>query len=65
MNYKVSYYTFAILDNGKIGNTTKEISHIFINSNLEDIPIKLNKFLKEKQRIGFISKIEEASNECI
>ena len=65
MSYKVSYYTLALMPDDKVGNIKQEVSHVFTDLPISEIPAKLNEFLKPKDRVGVIEKIEDVKGECM
>ena len=65
MAYKVNYYTLAILADGGIGNIRMSTGHVYTDKNIADIPAALNEYLKHKERVGIIEKIETVGGVCI
>ncbi|MCK9430063.1 MAG: hypothetical protein M0R17_08675 [Candidatus Omnitrophica bacterium] len=65
MAYKVNYCTFAIMDDGSIGNLTQSSGHFYTNSDIKDVLEILNKYLFDKKKIGVIKKIEYVGGICL
>ena len=65
MSYKVNYYTLAKLPEGKIGNIKQNDGHFYTDSKIEEIPIVLNKYLEEKNKVGVILKIEDVGGNVL
>lgn len=65
MSYKVTYYTLAIMENGRAGNIKQSFGHVFTDKQIPEIPEALNAFLKASDRVGVIEKIEDVKGNCI
>lgn len=65
MSYKVNYYTLALMPDGKAGNIRQSAGHVFTDRDIADIPAALNEYLKIKEQVGIIEKIEKVGGACI
>lgn len=65
MSYKVSYYTLALMGNKGIGNINQGSGHVFTDKSIMEIPDALNEYLKPKERVGVVSKIEDVGGDLL
>jgi len=65
MSYKVNYYTLAVSRDGVVGNIAQSYDEVYTNEAIINIPSLLEKYLKEKRKVGVITKITELGGICI
>lgn len=62
MVYKVTFYTLAILSDGRIGNLRQNGGIFFTDNKIEDIQNAIDEHLLINHRVAVIEKIEKAGD---
>lgn len=65
MAYKVTYNTYAICGDNKIGNIIQSQESIYTDKEIKDIPEALNTYLLPRVRVGDIISIEKVNGKCL